>query len=98
MDGLQVVAEPHRRRILGLIWDGELAAGEIAREFDVSFGAVSQHLAVLRRAGFVDVRPDGNRRLYRANKQALGPLRAVLETMWSDTLGELARVIEEDGL
>lgn len=97
MDGLQVVAEPHRRRILGLIWDGELAAGEIAREFDVSFGAVSQHLAVLRRAGFVDVRPDGNRRLYRANKQALGPLRAVLETMWSDTLGELARVIEEDG-
>jgi DNA-binding transcriptional ArsR family regulator len=98
VDGLQVVAEPHRRRILGLIWDGELAAGEIAREFDVSFGAVSQHLAVLRRAGFVDVRPDGNRRLYRANKQALGPLRAVLETMWSDTLGELARVIEEDGL
>jgi DNA-binding transcriptional ArsR family regulator len=97
VDGLQVVAEPHRRRILGLIWDGELAAGEIAREFDVSFGAVSQHLAVLRRAGFVDVRPDGNRRLYRANKQALGPLRAVLETMWSDTLGELARVIEEDG-
>jgi DNA-binding transcriptional ArsR family regulator len=98
VDGLQVVAEPHRRRILGLIWDGELAAGEIAREFDVSFGAVSQHLAVLRRAGFVDVRPDGNRRLYRANKQALGPLRAVLETMWSDTLGELAHVIEEDGL
>jgi DNA-binding transcriptional ArsR family regulator len=96
VDGLQVVAEPHRRRILGLIWDGELAAGEIARQFDVSFGAVSQHLAVLRGAGFVDVRSDGNRRLYRANKQALGPLRAVLETMWSDTLGELARVIEED--
>jgi len=96
MDGLQVVAEPHRRRILGLIWDRELAAGEIARQFDVSFGAVSQHLAVLRGAGFVDVRPAGNRRLYRANKQALGPLRAVLETMWSDTLGELARVIEED--
>lgn len=96
MDGLQVVAEPHRRRILGLVWDDELAAGEIAREFDITFGAVSQHLAVLRRAGFVDVRADGNRRLYQANKQALGPLRAVLENMWSDTLDHLARAIEED--
>jgi DNA-binding transcriptional ArsR family regulator len=96
VDGLQVIAEPHRRRILGLIWDDELAAGEIAREFNITFGAISQHLAVLREAGFVDVRPDGNRRLYQTNKKALGPLRAVLETMWSDTLGELARVIEEE--
>lgn len=96
MDGLQVIAEPHRRRILGLIWDDELAAGEIAREFDITFGAVSQHLAVLREAGFVDVRPDGNRRLYQTNKRALGPLRPILESMWSETLGDLARAIEED--
>jgi DNA-binding transcriptional ArsR family regulator len=96
VDGLQVVAEPHRRRILGLIWEDELAAGDIAGEFDITFGAVSQHLAVLREAGFVDVRADGNRRLYQANKQGLGPLRGILESMWSDTLEELARVIEED--
>lgn len=96
MDGLQVIAEPHRRRILGLVWDDELAAGDIAREFDITFGAVSQHLAVLRQAGFVEVRADGNRRLYQVNKQALGPLRLVLENMWSDTLDDLARAIEED--
>lgn len=97
MDGLQVIAEPHRRRILGLVWDGELAAGDIAREFDITFGAVSQHLAVLREAGFVDVRPEGNRRLYHTNKQALGPLRAILENMWTETLEDLARAIEADG-
>lgn len=96
MDGFQVIAEPHRRHILDLVWDDELAAGDIAGEFEITFGAVSQHLAVLRRAGFVDVRADGNRRLYRANKQALGPLRAVLENMWSGALDDLASAIEGD--
>lgn len=98
MDGIQVIAEPHRRRILNLVWDYEMAAGDIARQFDITFGAVSQHLAVLREAGFVDVRPDGNRRLYQANKAALGPLRTVLEQMWSTTLDELASAIEKDQL
>lgn len=96
MDGLQVIAEPRRRQILGMVWDEELAAGDIASGFDITFGAVSQHLAVLRESGFVDVRADGNRRLYRANKEALGPLREVLETMWSETLDELAQVVERD--
>lgn len=96
MDELQVIAEPRRRQILALVWDRELAAGEIASRFDISFGAVSQHLSVLRRAGFVEVRPDGNRRLYRADKDRLGPFRGMLEEMWADTLGQLAGAIEED--
>lgn len=96
MDALQVIAEPRRRDILGLVWDSELAAGRIAAHFDVTFGAVSQHLAVLREAGFVDVRKDGNRRLYRANQEALGPLRPMLELMWADTLDHLAVTIEKD--
>lgn len=96
MDVLQVIAEPRRRRILELVWDEELSAGAIAGEFDVTFGAVSQHLAVLKDSGFVDVRTDGNRRLYRANKKALGPLRQVLETMWSETLDDLGAAIESD--
>jgi len=36
-----------------LVWDGELAASEIASQFDVSFSAISQHLRVLEQAGFV---------------------------------------------
>lgn len=96
VDGLQVIAEPRRRRILGLVWDDELAAGDIAKRFDITFGAVSQHLAVLRDSGFVEVRKEGNRRIYRANKEALGPLRPVLEAMWADTLDDLAETIEKD--
>ena len=89
MDPLQALAEPTRRRILGLVWDRELSATEIADQFDSTFGAVSQHLAVLRDAQLVTQRRQGNRRFYRANRDAL-------EAMWRDTLRDLARTIEED--
>lgn len=96
MDTLQVIAEPRRRAILALVWDDEMAAGEIAARFDLTFGAVSQHLGVLREAGLVNVRAEGNRRWYRADKDQLGPLRQVLETMWNDTLDRLTETIERD--
>ena len=96
MDPLQVVAEPRRRAILRLVWDRELAAGDIASHFDVSFPAVSQHLGVLRTAGFVAVRRDGRSRLYRADRKALGPLRPMLEKLWNEKLDRLVALIEEE--
>jgi DNA-binding transcriptional ArsR family regulator len=96
MDALQVIAEPRRRRILALVWDRELPAADIAGHFDVTFGAVSQHLAVLREAEFVTVRKEGNRRFYRANQDSLGPFKQVLETMWGDTLQKLSDSIEAE--
>jgi DNA-binding transcriptional ArsR family regulator len=95
MDALQVLAEPQRRKILSLVRDGERAAGEIAGHFDITFGAVSQHLSVLRDAGFVTVRKDGNRRLYRLDEDALGRWRPVLEAMWSELLDDLAAAVED---
>ncbi len=94
MDGLHVVAEPHRREILRLVWDRELSSGDIASRFDVTFGAVSQHLSVLRGAGFVRVRAAGNRRFYRADRERLGPLAQMLEAMWAATLDRLAQAVE----
>jgi DNA-binding transcriptional ArsR family regulator len=96
MDALKVVAEPRRREILRLVWDRELAAGEIADRFDVTFAAVSQHLAVLRDAGFVSVRRDGRARLYKADRNGLGPLRQMLEKMWGDSLDRLVHLVEEE--
>lgn len=96
MDAFQVVAEPRRRAILRLVWDHELAAGDIAARFDVSFPAVSQHLGILRDAGFVAVRHAGRSRLYRADRKALGPLRPMLEKMWSEKLDRLVTLIEEE--
>jgi DNA-binding transcriptional ArsR family regulator len=96
MDALQVIGEPRRREILRLVWDRELSAGEIADRFDVTFGAVSQHLGVLLDAGFVTVRPAGNHRFYRADRQRLGPLAQALEAMWASSLRGLAAAVESD--
>ena len=94
MDALQIVAEPRRRQILALVWDRELAANEIASQFDVTFGAVSQHLAILREADLVKMRKDGNRRLYQANQDALGPFKDLLEAMWGTALRDLKETVE----
>jgi DNA-binding transcriptional ArsR family regulator len=96
MDALRVVGEPTRREILRLVWEDELSAGEIAERFDVTFGAVSQHLGVLRQAGFVTIRVAGNKRFYRADRAAIGPLALALEAMWSTSLDRLAAAVEAD--
>lgn len=94
MDALAVIAEPTRRRILQLVWQQELAAGDIAAKFPVTFSAVSQHLAVLRGAGLVEERRQGRKRLYRADLEKLGPLKDMLERMWAEQLGALKSLAE----
>ena len=96
MDPLKIVAAERRRRILQLVWDRELAAGEIAAQFDVSWPAISQHLTILKEAGYVRERREGTSRLYRADKEALGALRAVVEAHWTDRLGRLKDAVEAE--
>ena len=93
---LQVVVEPRRREILRLLWDRELSVGEVASRFPVSLAAVSLHLGVLRQAGLVTVRPDGKRRMYRADRDGLAQLAPMLEAMWRQDLDRLAEVAEAD--
>ena len=90
------MTSPRRREILRLVWDRELSAGEIAAGFDVSWPAISQNLAVLRDAGLVVERREGNRRLYRADRAAAGPVAAVLEQMWREDLDRLRDAVRED--
>jgi DNA-binding transcriptional ArsR family regulator len=60
----RALADPTRRQILTDLRDGELAAGEIARRFPISAPSISRHLGVLKGAGLVAERRDGNRILY----------------------------------
>jgi DNA-binding transcriptional ArsR family regulator len=77
------------------VWDRERAAGEIHRELpDVTFGAVSLQLRTLVDAGLVRARVEGRNRFYRARREALGPLAAALERMWSDALWRLTLAAE----
>jgi DNA-binding transcriptional ArsR family regulator len=91
---LKAISNPRRREILRLVWDRELSAGQIAARFDVSWPAVSQNLNVLRRAGLLSERRDGARRLYRADREALGSLEVVLRDMWEQDLDRLKDAIE----
>ncbi|HMK73790.1 MAG TPA: metalloregulator ArsR/SmtB family transcription factor [Myxococcaceae bacterium] len=93
---LQVLAEPRRQEILRLVWTSERAAGDIASQVDVTFGAVSQHLRILREAGLVTLRKDGRRRLYLANPGALGPLAEHLQTLWRSRLHRLKQLAESE--
>ena len=86
---LKAIAAPRRRQILSLVRDGELSAGEIAAQFDVTRSAVSQHLNVLKEAGLVSERRDGTKRLYRARPEGLTQLKAFLEEFWDDRLEAL---------
>jgi DNA-binding transcriptional ArsR family regulator len=96
VEPLQVLAAPRRLRILELLWDRELSAGEIAADFDVSWSAVSQHLTVLRKAGFVSERRDGRNRFYRADQHALGSLRVIVQDHWERGLGRLKALAEAE--
>src|SRR6516225_7424644 len=93
---LKALAEPRRRRILMLVRDGELSAGEIASHFEISRPAVSQHLTVLREAGLVNERRNGTKRLYRARPEGLAEIKAFLEGFWDARLGALKREAESE--
>ena len=97
MNAVAVVAEPRRQEILRLVWRRQRSAGEIHHALsEVTFGAVSQHLRILRDAGLVDQEKRGRHRLYRARRDAFGPLAAVLEAMWAEKLSDLKRLAEEE--
>jgi DNA-binding transcriptional ArsR family regulator len=91
---LKALAEPRRRDILRLVWDDELAAGDVAAHFDVTRPAISQHLGVLREAGLVTERRDGTRRLYRARHDGMEELRRFIDSYWTTGLERLRDAAE----
>ena len=91
---LKAISEPNRRRILTLVAQKELTAGEIASHFDISRPAISQHLGVLKEAGLLDERRDGVRRLYKARPEGLAGLRKWLDGFWKEGLARLKTAAE----
>jgi DNA-binding transcriptional ArsR family regulator len=67
----KALADPTRRKILALLRPADLPAGEIASHFDMAFASVSHHLQVLREAGLVQARRDGQFIIYTLNTTVL---------------------------
>src|SRR5262249_60523752 len=87
---LRALADPRRRQMLELVWDRERSPSDLASRCRLSRPATSQHLKVLREAGLVRVRLEGNRRFYRVQAGRLAGLRAVLGEVWGRGVGRLA--------
>jgi DNA-binding transcriptional ArsR family regulator len=91
-DVFQAIADPTRRGILARLAAGEQPVGTLARHFDVTLPAISQHLRVLRDAGLVTVRPAGRERWYRLQAAPLRPVAewiAEYEPFWRGRLDAL---------
>jgi DNA-binding transcriptional ArsR family regulator len=95
-DALLALSSPVRREILRMVWSDEMAAGEIARSFDMSWPATSQNLRVLKDAGLIKERRSGTSRLYRADRTALRPLESYLRKTWSRKIDRLRLLAEAE--
>lgn len=93
---LRALAEPRRRAMLRLVRDEPRSVGEIASQFDISQQAVSQHLQVLKEAGLVAVRKQGQRRLYVVRPEGLETLETFLAELWPAGLERLKDAVESE--
>jgi DNA-binding transcriptional ArsR family regulator len=92
------IADPCRRRLLDLLVEGEAPAQALARQFDVSFPAVSQHLKVLREAGLVSRRAEGRERIYSLTPEKLRVVEewtARYRKFWGNRLKRLGAYLDE---
>lgn len=93
----EIIAEPNRRAILGLLASSEQSVGDIERHLRMSQPTVSKHLRVLRDAGFVESTADAQRRLYRLKPEPLQEVAAWLipfRRFWSHHLDRLERHLD----
>lgn len=100
VDVFTVLADPTRRAVLDLLADGERTAGDLAQAAPaLTQPAVSRHLRVLRDAGLVRVRVDGQRRVYRLDPAPLTEVDAWVDRYrhhWTAALDRLAAHLTEE--
>src|SRR5215470_11810050 len=94
----RALADPTRRRILGLLRGGRRTVGYLAGNFQTSRPAISRHLRILRSAGLVVTHEEGTARICQLNARPLRPVDEWLRDyrrFWRATLRDLKRYVEE---
>jgi DNA-binding transcriptional ArsR family regulator len=93
-NALAALADPTRRVVFERLRTGPRSVKAIAHGMPVSRPAVSQHLKVLKEAGLVTDRPEGNRRVYYVDPDGLGALRGWLDQFWDAALAAFQAEVE----
>ena len=89
ISALQTLADPTRFRIVEILRDGELAVNDIVGNVEIDQSGVSRHLRILHEAGFVQMRPEGQKRFYSLRPEPFQDLDAWISTyrrMWEKRL------------
>lgn len=97
-DAFNAIAEPQRRRILGLLRGGERPVGDVVRALHIAQPSVSKHLRVLREVGLVRVRGVGRQRLYGLDARGLRSVHEWVggfEPFWTQSLDRLEDYVKE---
>jgi DNA-binding transcriptional ArsR family regulator len=94
---IAVLGEPMRVTILERLIDRPATATELAADLPVTRSAVSQHLQTMKAVGLVDDRPDGTRRVYTVDPDALAILRSYFDSFWHRSLDSFRRAAESGG-
>ena len=92
---LDALGDPTRRAVLKTLRRGPLAVGDIARQFEVSRPAISQHLRILKDAGLVTDSAEATRRVYQLNREAFVSLRGYFDEFWSTALDAFKERVEK---
>jgi DNA-binding transcriptional ArsR family regulator len=98
MSPFAVLAEPQRRRILDLLRERERPVNALVAELGISQPGVSKHLRVMREAGIVEARIQGQRRLYRVRPEPLREIDRWLEpyrALWTASLDALEQHLDD---
>lgn len=99
MDAFAAVADPTRRAIVALLAQGERPAGEIAQAMRITPPAVSQHMAVLKEAGLVRVRPQAQKRFYALAPEGVAEIEAwvrEIKAFWTPRLDALEAALMKE--
>ena len=98
MNPFDTLADPTRRRIVETLRGGERQVGEIVEQAGIHQSGVSRHLRILHEAGFVRMRPDGQRRLYALRPEPFRALDAWLadyRRLWETRLDRFGAAVEQ---
>jgi DNA-binding transcriptional ArsR family regulator len=80
IDSIQALADPTRFRIVEILRDGELPVSDIVGNLEIDQSGVSRHLRILHEAGFVQMRPEGQKRFYSLRPEPFQDLDAWIST------------------
>ena len=93
-DPFSALGDPHRRAIVEFLADGARSVQEIADDLPISRPAVSRHLRLLKDAGLVVDRAEGNRRVYRLHDQGVEAVARYMQEVWGEAAARFRLVVE----